>query len=459
MNIEGELVHETVLADDPLQSIDGDPLPRIPRFVDIRPADHSLRGPELTEGLENVPCISVSVSGVVANQGARIRFSPQFDHRGRQLDQVPDDLPEQTLPRSLTAHQQDFHTSVLRKGAVGQQFGNAVLLLLLTIDTLVESSHDLGVVQEYALTIQSIISTLASKGYATATMKQIKQIATSIMKVAVTSDLLAKNPFADVTIPVKKKTQRRALTQDEVMLITNTWKGHRVGPMAMIMLYAGLRRGEVQVLEWSDIDFDNKVIHITKACSSLKNVPIIKAPKSKAGIRDIPIPDLLMDCLTEIRRPFGFICTSAGGKMLTESSFQVAWKSYQNYLNICAGGRNGAGPHVPRIQVIDNITAHMLRHTYATMLYDADVDVKSAQRFLGHADIEMTLKVYTHLTKYKEEKAIGALNAHLNTLNMEHKNEMPNETNGTGDSVSVVTTFLPHTSVESVQSERVLALM
>ena len=55
----------------------------------------------------------------------------------------------------------------------------------------------------------------------------------------------------------------------------------------------------------------------------------------------------------------------------------------------------------------------MLRHTYSTMLYDAGVDVKSAQKFLGHADITTTLKVYTHLSEQKEQQAINALNAHL----------------------------------------------
>ena len=58
----------------------------------------------------------------------------------------------------------------------------------------------------------------------------------------------------------------------------------------------------------------------------------------------------------------------------------------------------------------------MLRHTYATILFDANVDVKSAQKFLGHSDVEVTLSVYTHLTKYKEDKAIEALNNHLDEM-------------------------------------------
>lgn len=169
-------------------------------------------------------------------------------------------------------------------------------------------------------------------------------------------------------------------------------------------------------LEWEDIDFQNKVIKVTKACQSLKNVCTIKEPKSKAGIRDVPIPNILLMALIKCRKQRGFVCTNAGGTMLTDSSFMRSWEAFCNYLNVCAGGRNGAGPYLPHIQVLDRITAHMLRHTYATMLFDADVDVKSAQKFLGHADIEVTLKIYTHLTKFKEEKAIAALNAHLDSM-------------------------------------------
>jgi site-specific recombinase XerD len=65
----------------------------------------------------------------------------------------------------------------------------------------------------------------------------------------------------------------------------------------------------------------------------------------------------------------------------------------------------------------------MFRHTYATILYNAGVDVKSAQRFLGHADINVTLKIYTHLSAQKEQDAIACLNRHLSD-NPEGKNQM-----------------------------------
>lgn len=79
----------------------------------------------------------------------------------------------------------------------------------------------------------------------------------------------------------------------------------------------------------------------------------------------------------------------------------------------------------------------MLRHTYASMLYEADVYIKSAQRFLGHVDIEMTLAVYTHLAKFKEDEAISSLNAHLDKMSFgpEITKEQPKKTKKQDDNI------------------------
>lgn len=171
------------------------------------------------------------------------------------------------------------------------------------------------------LHLQTIIRSLSKKGLATSTMKKVKQLASQIMQVAVGSDLIMRNPFSDVKIPKKDPTKRRPLTEKEIALITDNWRGHNLGSMAMIMLYCGLRRGEAMALDWTNIDFEKKIIHVTKAASTVKNKTIIKKPKSEAGIRDIPIPKVLFKVLMEIRKPSGFVCTNINGGMLTESSY------------------------------------------------------------------------------------------------------------------------------------------
>jgi integrase len=107
------------------------------------------------------------------------------------------------------------------------------------------------------------------------------------------------------------------------------------------------------------------------------------------------------------------VCPSVqtGGAM-SYTAFQAAWRSYQHYLNIAAGGKDASRSN-PKIQAVEPFTAHQLRHTYATMLYDAGVDVLTVQRLLGHADVQATMRIYTHLSKQKEQQSIAALNAHI----------------------------------------------
>ncbi len=97
---------------------------------------------------------------------------------------------------------------------------------------------------------------------------------------------------------------------------------------------------------------------------------------------------------------------------MTHTAYNAAWASYLGYLNLKAGGRRGSRSR-PKLQVIEEFTAHQLRHTYSSMLYDAGVDPKSAQKFLGHADLQVTLKIYTHLSEEKERGAVDALNRFL----------------------------------------------
>jgi integrase len=260
--------------------------------------------------------------------------------------------------------------------------------------------------------LQSIINQMAKGGLSTSTMKKAKQTAVRILNVGVENDLIVRNVFTNVKVPTVEPQERRALTEEEKELVNNTWHGHRMGCAAMIMMYCGLRRGELLALTWKDIDLDKKVLSVNKSVYVVKNQPQIKKPKSKAGIRDIPIPNVLADILCEIRHNCPLVCPDTQGKLMSDTAYRRAWNSYRHYLNLQAGGRDASRSR-KKIQAVDNITAHMFRHTYASILYEAGVDIKSAQRFLGHADIEMTLAVYTHLTKFKEEQAVSSLNAHL----------------------------------------------
>ncbi|MBO4384248.1 MAG: site-specific integrase [Clostridia bacterium] len=264
-----------------------------------------------------------------------------------------------------------------------------------------------------AIHFQILIGEKAREGLSTSTMKQIKQTAVRILNLAVDSEMITRNVFERVTIPRKEAKEREALDDDQIKMVNETWSSHFMGYPALIMLYCGLRKGEMLALHWKDIDLKRDIITVNKSVTVIKNQPAIKKPKSRAGIREVPIPRFLHDVLMEVKgAPKDVVCPDSSGGYMSDSAYSSAWHSYMNHLNLYYGGRNASRSRNKEL-VIKPFTAHMLRHTYATLLYDAGVDVKSAQKFLGHASVEMTLSVYTHLTKFKVDGAIENLNGHI----------------------------------------------
>jgi integrase len=263
--------------------------------------------------------------------------------------------------------------------------------------------------------LQTIINRLAVDGLAKSTMRKIKITAVQIMQVAMDNDIVYKNVFAGVKIPDIPPNARRPLTEEEQDLILKTYTGHRMGISALILLFCGIRRGELIALRWDDISLEDRALVISKGAVFIHNQPKIEQPKTPAGNRSVPIPDIIFDTLKDAkeRAVSAMVCPAASGKMMSESAFRRAWDSYTHFLNIQAGGRDASRTR-PKVSVIGHLTPHMFRHTYATILYDADVDVKSAQLLLGHTDVSVTLKIYTHLSLKKKTDASRNLNNHLN---------------------------------------------
>ncbi len=113
-----------------------------------------------------------------------------------------------------------------------------------------------------------------------------------------------------------------------------------------------------------------------------------------------------------------FVCLSAAGERLTESALKRGWDVC---LNVLSYVRNGRPPKPTPGLRTDKIpgwkpvkfTAHDLRYTYCTMLYDAGVDVKTAQYLMGHSDIMVTMRIYTKLSEERKQTSFDALNTYL----------------------------------------------
>lgn len=270
--------------------------------------------------------------------------------------------------------------------------------------------------------LQSILNGMAERESSRSTMEKVKIVAVAVLDLGLDNDILMRNVFSRVKVPDVEAEERQPLTEHQRRVLLEHWWGHRMGLPALLMMYCGLRRGELLALTWRDIDLVAKIITINKAVYYSGNAAQVKAPKSKAGYRTVPIPDALLPALSQHRRAALLVCPAVNtGGLMSRTAFNSAWESLQHYLNIQAGGKDASRIN-PKIQAVEPFTAHQLRHTYCTMLYDAGVDILTAQRLLGHADVQTTMKVYTHLTKQKERQSIDALNAHIGAQIVDFKN-------------------------------------
>lgn len=236
-------------------------------------------------------------------------------------------------------------------------------------------------------------------GMSYSTIHKVRITLRAVFRSALSDGHILRDPAANVAPPKGQKGTHRAITPEERDYIHRT--DHRLRGASLAMLYAGLRRGEVLALNIDrDVDFKRKTITVREAVRFEDGQPIIVSPKTQAGIRTIPMLDILAD---ELKGKHGLLCPSAAGKLMTESAWDCAWESYVIALGNTKNGCTKRWAKSPWQPV--NIRAHDLRHSYCTMLYDANVDLKSAMLWMGHADQAMTMRIYTHLSDQRRTKA------------------------------------------------------
>lgn len=285
-----------------------------------------------------------------------------------------------------------------------------------------ETLKDRKIAEIRSSDIKAIIGILAKNNPSTKrptakrTLNFVKSVAVQIFAEAIDDRVIDYNPAIYVKIPSETSQEtRRALTEEEQCWIINTL--HRAQRAAMIMMYYGLRRGELIPLTWNDIDLKKKTIRVNKSVELTSGKAEIKTgSKSDAGFRTINIPEKLVSFLETQPRNNILVCPSAKGDMMSAAAWRSLWKSYIKELNnrygkITKVGKSKFAHATP--QTIPPITAHWLRHTFATLLYLSGVDVLTAKDQLGHADVKTTLNIYTHLDKVYKDKNIAKLDDYL----------------------------------------------
>ena len=263
------------------------------------------------------------------------------------------------------------------------------------------------------------------------------QLFRALFDAAKESGYTRNNPFRSMVVKAPKGTaaSHRAITPEERKLIETV--PHRMQKAAMIMLYAGLRRGELLALEYDDISDD--MITVDEAVSFDGASPRIKGPKTESSVRKVPLLAPIKKYFTD-KDQTGYVVTSADGVLCTETAWDRGWESYIGELERAVNGCYKRWYHLTREWKSEHpdeyeqylklkkkkpdlaeqyrlrgwksvtIRPHDLRHSFCEWCITNGVDPKTVSSWMGHSDQKMIMQVYDHVTNEREKKAVEKLN-------------------------------------------------
>ena len=282
----------------------------------------------------------------------------------------------------------------------------------------------LPISQIRSLHIQRMYNQFMSKGLSSKYLHNVNAVLYNLFDVAVRNDLIAKNPCDGVIKPPIDAIERRVLTSQEQIrflrfIRQNRWSFYE--PTLTVLLGTGLRVGELLALNWEDINFEQKTISVTKTLVYVKDRNTkkfhfaIQTPKTKHGKRIIP---LQRDVALALRRQ---------QKNQAEIHAQGKWSPHPGFERLVFTGRTGQPQQRGAVQgmlnkivkainteekrlaekegrepvLMDHLHPHALRHSFATRCFEVDMPIKTVQTLLGHASIQMTMDLYTHVSEQK----------------------------------------------------------
>ena len=263
--------------------------------------------------------------------------------------------------------------------------------------------------------IQKMVNDLNESGLSYSTIKKAYEAVSGCMRYYRIETSTSFNPCEDITLPEanrKEDSDIEFFTKEERIRIveeaTRTYQDgkhvYRLGWMFVLMLYSGMRVGEVCALTWDDVDFSARTINVRKNAVEVREKDengevhyVLKtqnSTKTRSGTRIIPMTEKAYLALSELQKITGdceYIISSSKGKRIRPSRID---RSFHLILDAIGLKRVGV---------------HTLRHTFATMLFHNGCEVKVVSELLGHSNTKITENIYIHVIQEQKVKAIQSI--------------------------------------------------
>jgi len=253
-------------------------------------------------------------------------------------------------------------------------------------------------------------------GIAARSVGHAHRLLNRMLKEAQRFDLIVKNPTVDnESLPKVRQQEVQIVSEDQLPVLLEKIRGHKIEPVALLALFCGLRRGEILALKWGNIDLDRSVLRVRHSLEETRAGGVrFKEPKSKAGRRDVTLPDVVVGVLRRHRIEQLELRAKLGLGRPSNDDF-VFWQLNGQPIGPRHFSAN-VWPAAARKIGMPEITFHSLRHTHASQLIAAGVDVVTISKRLGHSSPNITLGTYAHLFATSDERAAKAINEALGKL-------------------------------------------
>ena len=248
-----------------------------------------------------------------------------------------------------------------------------------------------------------------SKSFSLAVLKKIKIYGSMILDYAVKMKVIYSNPMKDVLLPKKKDDitsddKDKYYSKEELkqfLELVESEQDIKLTAMFRLLAYTGIRKGELQALNWDDIDFTNNMITVNKtlALNTEKKV-VVQTPKSKSSIRSISIDEQTANILKrwKLKQRERFLMIGTRIKKHQPCFTEEVTNSYL-YLNFM----NANLKRICKKNEFKLIKVHGFRHTHCSLLFESGFTIQEVQDRLGHSDLKTTMSIYAHVTEKQRD--------------------------------------------------------
>ncbi len=244
-------------------------------------------------------------------------------------------------------------------------------------------------------------------GLSARTVRHIHVLLGIIFKTARRWRLVANDIMRDVDSPTVQKSRRNVVAPEKVAGFLEAATRSKYEIPIVLAITMGMRRGEILGLRWSDVDLEGGKLTIAQTLVEPEGGDLVfKEPKSEESRRTISIPPaavarlrahkakqraLMLEMGSDYQRTHDLVCAQPDGRPIQPARLTTAYRG------------------LAALHGLKGVSLHDLRHSHATMLLEAGVDLKVVSARLGHSTIVLTADTYAHVTEKLDRDATSKI--------------------------------------------------